>query len=208
MTVLRGGAALVALLGLLYVVQGGAKPPTATTAIPAASDPQKVFDRAQAFESNWLKAKSSGGDPPSTHELDAIDRELGEIPLDWQNAQQAMALVGRLRAERPAIEKAYATFAAKRAAVDTQAREKTLLDQRKKIADLIETTFLDAGRDPYAAAEGPEFRTLRLKYVLMSRPLVHQIQKSSKVMNKWRDLGFRKVILTDGYRETWTLSLN
>lgn len=85
------------------------------------------------------------------------------------------------------------------------AKERDLLEKRRRAADILETTFLDAGRDVYVRSEGKELRTLRVKYILMSRPLVYKFQQDHKTRETLRDLGFTKLIFTDGYRDTWTM---
>ncbi|UYO40900.1 hypothetical protein KQX62_06235 [Rhodopseudomonas palustris] len=175
---------------------------------PQKFDPQKAFDDGIALEKLWQAAKSNKkAFPPGPAYVDKVDRAIGEIPLDWPMAKEAEALVLRLRVERPAIEKAYQAAEKHRAEQATLAREKNLLEKRRNAAKVMETTFLDGGSDVYVSAEGKEFRTLRIRYILMSRPLVYKIQKNDVMLNNWRDLGFREVILTDGYNSVWTMKL-
>lgn len=169
---------------------------------------QKTLDDGLALEAMWSRAKSGKEPlafPPDPAAIDRVDRAIGEIPQDWEKAEDAIALVMRLRAERPAIAKAYqAADEAQRARLKVD-REKSLLEKRRRAADILETTFLDAGRDVYVKSEGKELRTLRVKYILMSRPLVYKFQQDYKTRETLRDLGFTKLIFTDGYNDTWTM---
>ncbi|MCD0420169.1 hypothetical protein LOC51_23375 [Rubrivivax sp. JA1024] len=175
---------------------------------PQKFDPQKAFEDGIALEKLWQAAKfNKNAFPPDPAYVDKVDRAIGEIPLDWPKAKEAEALVLRLRVERPAIEKAYQVAEKHRAEQAALAREKNLLEKRRNAAKVMETTFLDGGSDVYVSAEGKEFRTLRIRYILMSRPLVYKIQKNDVMLNNWRDLGFREVILTDGYNSVWTVKL-
>lgn len=205
---------LLTAAGALFVVLiAGAKwaaAPPSDAAPPALQkfDPQRAFDDGVALEKLWQNAKSAKKAlPPDPAYVDKVDRALGEIPLDWPMAKEAEALVLRLRAERPAIEKAYQAAEKRRAEQAAIEREKNLLEKRRNAAKVMETTFLDGGSDVYVSAEGKEFRTLRIRYILMSRPLVYKIQKNAAVLDNWRDLGFREVILTDGYNSVWTMKL-
>ncbi len=206
-TVLAAGV-MIGLAAMLAAKSGS----TDATQKPAAAmtfDPQKAFDDGVALEALWKKAKTPGGPyPPEPSYVEKVDRALTEIPLDWSRSADAEAMVLRLRADKPNIEKTYASAEKVRLAKLATEREASLLQRRRAYARIAETNFLDGGRDYYVSTEGPESRTLRIKYILMSRPMVHQINNSATTVQAWRDLGFRSVILTDGYRESWTLKLN
>lgn len=70
----------------------------------------------------------------------------------------------------------------------------------------LEDDLLDKGMDFYFTWEGKSEDTLRVKYVLMSRPLVRKIVDSGFFQNL-QSVGVKKVIFTDGYNETWTYNL-
>ncbi|MBM4283714.1 MAG: hypothetical protein FJ128_00475 [Deltaproteobacteria bacterium] len=88
-----------------------------------------------------------------------------------------------------------------------KAKEKDLEAKRILYAGLLENEFLNRGYDISVKVLGKESRTLKLKWVLMGRPLVHQLTNDGKLAAKWREMGFKKVIFTDGYRAAWDLTL-
>lgn len=216
--VVAGALLLVALIaiGLLMGpdkphVQKTAAPPTAPAGLSVSvqAQAQKTLDDGLAVEAQWqkAKAKAAGIEPPDPEAIDRVAAAVGKISPDWPRIAEAKALVARLRAEQPAIARAHdAMMAAYAKKVKAQTEAENLV-ARRAYPKKAEKAFLDAGQDFYLTVEGKEFRTLRVRYVLMSRPLVHQLTNSAKVVDTWRDIGFRKVIFTDGYNSTWTWSL-
>ena len=85
--------------------------------------------------------------------------------------------------------------------------EKMQLQSREAFVDFAERHFLDAGFDMHVSLSGQNKTTVTFKYVLMSRPTVYQITKDGGFMDQLRSRGFRKVIFTDGYDESWTVGL-
>jgi len=89
-------------------------------------------------------------------------------------------------------------------------REETAKDMRAKrilYAPLLETRFLDKGYDISVKILGKDATTLQLRYVLTTRVMVHHISKDAELIKTWRDMGFKKVIFTDGFRSKWIMDL-
>ena len=55
-------------------------------------------------------------------------------------------------------------------------------DGRKGFADILDTTFLKAGRDASFKVSGTKNTTLEMIYILVNRPLVYQITNESKFL--------------------------
>ena len=79
--------------------------------------------------------------------------------------------------------------------------------QRALYASTAEEIFVKNGMDVKVTASGAKKDQLRLKYVLMSQPLVYKFQNEMKINDQARVFGFKKIIYTDGYDETWTVDL-
>jgi hypothetical protein len=79
--------------------------------------------------------------------------------------------------------------------------------QRMLYASAAEETFVKNGMDVKVTASGAKKDQLRLKYVLMSQPLVYKFQNELKINDQARVLGFKKIIYSDGYDESWTVAL-
>lgn len=85
-----------------------------------------------------------------------------------------------------------------------QRDEQLAIDSREAYAREFETMMLEQYQDFYVRTSGPKSTILTIRYVLMSRPLVYKLTTSDTFMNKLRFLGFKKVVFTDGYYNTWT----
>lgn len=81
------------------------------------------------------------------------------------------------------------------------------VDARKRLADKIERDYLAKGRDVHVNATGTKSTTLRLEYVLFGRPDAYQIQNDREILGNLRSLGFRKIVITDGFDETYTITI-
>lgn len=79
--------------------------------------------------------------------------------------------------------------------------------QRALYASTAEEIFVKNGMDIRVSASGTKKDQLRLKYVLMSKPLVYKFQNEMKFNEQARVFGFKKIIYSDGYDETWTVDL-
>ena len=88
------------------------------------------------------------------------------------------------------------------------AAEKMLADERASFARRLETTYLDKGMDVTVSVSGANNTVIKLKYVLMSRPLVHNLVKDGDVISTFRSQRFKKAIFTDGYSNTWTYDVD
>lgn len=68
--------------------------------------------------------------------------------------------------------------------------------------------MLDKGHDFYLSLRGRNQDELVVKYVLMNRVWVYQFQKKyADFIADLSGLGFRKITFTDGYDESWSITL-
>jgi hypothetical protein len=156
------------------------------------TDPVKIFARMPSSH-HLLEARrlsqDSGGFPEAKRHLAAIEATQAE----YKQAQQISQNIARKEGIERAREKENNRLA------DIAAREYA--------AKEMERRFLDRGLDAHITAVGKDKTTLRLKYVLVSRPMVHQLANDTATMQSLRKAGFKKLILDDGYREQWTIDL-
>jgi hypothetical protein len=82
---------------------------------------------------------------------------------------------------------------------------------RRGYAKKLEDNFLRNSMDATVTIEGDKGTTLRVKYVLFSRPLMFKLQEEGKlipdIIEQAKARGFRRLIMWDGYRFTWTWDL-
>jgi hypothetical protein len=106
------------------------------------------------------------------------------------------------------IEKRKHDLQAEKDAKALAAAQRTLqIALRDAAAKKMEETFLDGGYNVDVNATGADHTTLRIKYVLASKVFVHQMEKVPDFFENARKLGFKKVVLTDGYDSSWTWTL-
>lgn len=82
--------------------------------------------------------------------------------------------------------------------------KKLMIQQRKEFAKQYELSLLDQGMDTRISTLGKDHSTLKIEWVLMSRPLVYKMINDSSVMSNLKKLGFKKIVFSDGYNHTWT----
>jgi len=83
--------------------------------------------------------------------------------------------------------------------------EKRMATMRKDYAKELEFTFLDKlHMDTTVNVSGKNNTTIKIKWILWTRVTVYEFIKDGKIMSTWRSMGFKKYILTDGCRWTWT----
>jgi leucyl-tRNA synthetase len=78
---------------------------------------------------------------------------------------------------------------------------------RDALAKSIENEMLDKGFNVDVSATGPDHTTLHLKYIFVSKVFAHQLSENGEFFEQLRAAGFKKLICTDGYDETWTWKL-
>jgi hypothetical protein len=83
-----------------------------------------------------------------------------------------------------------------------KASEKTI-KQRADFARDYENERLRDGEDYRVTTSGTCSTTLHITYAGMYRPIVYRMQHNDEFNIKLRELGFRKIYLTDGYEKYW-----
>ncbi len=82
------------------------------------------------------------------------------------------------------------------------------IEARKEYAKILENYLLDnAKMDTKIRTYGKDFTTLKIEYILTSRVMVNELTKDGKLPSLWEQMGFKRVIFTDGYYHTWTMEL-
>lgn len=82
---------------------------------------------------------------------------------------------------------------------------------RDAYASSVEEIFVRTGMDAQVRATGDNKKTLRIKYALMSQPLVYKFQNEIHIDEQARAAGFTKLLYTNGFESslgrTWTVNL-
>jgi hypothetical protein len=78
---------------------------------------------------------------------------------------------------------------------------------RMAYAKELETCFLEKGMDFYITVSGKSKTAITFKWILMSRPLVYQINKDELLLRSLKRRGFKTATFTDGYNQAWEIDL-
>lgn len=83
--------------------------------------------------------------------------------------------------------------------------EKNTAAARKEYAEKLEFTYLDKlHMDTTVTVSGKNNTTIKIKWILWTRVSVYEFFKDGKILSQWREMGFKRYVLTDGYRWTWS----
>ncbi len=153
------------------------------------SEKQIEFENMSA-KVHLEKAKELGlMDSDAEKHLLAISSDTKE----WADAQLMLKKINKIKHQN-ALE-------------EEKAKRKQEITKRKDFAKLLEKTYLDNGSDVYVSTSGNNHTVLRIKWVLMSRPQVHDTVNRQEEMSMLKALGFKKIIFSDGFEEGWTYDL-
>jgi hypothetical protein len=87
-----------------------------------------------------------------------------------------------------------------------EAQAKRIL--RDAMAKTLENKMLDEGYNVDVNAIGADHTTLRIKWILVSKAMAHNLSKQGDFFDNARKVGFRRVEITDGYEQTWYWKLD
>lgn len=110
-----------------------------------------------------------------------------------------MAMFGNAGKERDAVDPASPP------AIDSAALANANTPQsRAEYADDLERSYLSAGLDVRVTLTGPKQTTLRITWVLVGRPAAYQMMNDASLTQNLQRRGFKKVVLSDGYNESYS----
>ena len=96
---------------------------------------------------------------------------------------------------------------AARAAAAASAPIDSKPEGRKRFAEQLEAKYLDAGLDVHVGVWRRGNRVLTITYALLGRPTAWEFSKDADLHVKLRARGFRQVVLSDGYNESYSWDL-
>ncbi|MGB8993143.1 MAG: hypothetical protein WCD80_13900 [Desulfobaccales bacterium] len=143
-------------------------------------------------------------------EINKYDFKKGEMG-NLVEAKRHLAAISENSPEYKEIKKLEPKIKQLEREIDRQAKiitEKFMVISRKKYAKDYENLLLNNARlDTTITTSGKNNTTLKFKCILVSRVFVNELTKDGKIINHWRSMGFKKIIFTNGYNETWTMNL-
>lgn len=189
------------MLAIFWIATNTAKSPSTPSKVRVQDHANTVVAAAQLNE-QWEKTFDKTGKYPERQDPgfhSAIYAAVLRVPEDSESYPAARALVDK--------------FANRQLKIDAQERKAKLeriandAEGRKRFADTLDTTFLQAGRDATFKVSGPKNTVLEMVYILINRPAVYQIVNDSKFLQNAWNAGFKKVIFRSGYgygSSAWT----
>lgn len=186
--------------------------PHAYTIVPrtiSATNAERIA-AADALLARFAAWKDKGGEPIPY--ADWHHARTGLLAIDSRHAEFADARDRATALDMIAIELSNAEIkVAERLRLQKQEQaEKALRDDvggRKRFADDLERELLRQWFNVELSVTGEKGTTLRLRYIGVNRPFVFNFQENVRLLDRLREKGFRRVQLTDGYRQTWNVAL-
>jgi hypothetical protein len=165
---------------------------------------QTEFQRQEAFNRGIATAKEVVADKKRCNTpRDIADawKDLRRVKSEDPAWRTAVGLTNRLEQCRLGAERDL-----------TAGMRSLMVAQRQEVASRMERTFLEQGMDVRVRVQGRHKNQLNLTYVLFSRAHAYQMTDGGSLakgslLRNLQDAGFRKVVVSDGYDDSWTYTL-
>jgi hypothetical protein len=156
-----------------------------------------IISRARLVLTDWETfSKKKAERAPTTERTELALNALALVKPDEPEHQAAAEVAGKIQAISKKFEK-------EALSAEAAALGRKLLEQRKSYAATLEDTYLRKGQDFKIRTEGKDATTLRIQWVLIGRPFVYNAINDRELMLRWKLMGFRTVVFSDGYNNTW-----
>jgi hypothetical protein len=156
-----------------------------------------IISRAQLVLADWETfSKKKAEQAPTTERTELALNALALVKPEEPEHQAAAEVAGKLQA----ISK---KFGKEALSAEAAALGRKLLEQRKSYAATLEDAYLRKGQDFKIRTEGKDATTLRIQWVLIGRPFVYNAINDRELMLRWKLMGFRTIVFSDGYNNTW-----
>jgi hypothetical protein len=189
------GLALIGVLAAIgaVIARVGGSLPQATRKDSAAD----IVARANLVIQEWDEFGSKKSEtPPSQKLVESTRAKLARIDRSdpqFSAAQKSLA----------ALESKQKQFGKLALAAEMARIHREVVSKRKSYAANLEDSYLKQGQDFHIRTEGQDATTLRIQWVLIGRPFVYNAINNPEIMGTWRLMGFKTVVFTDGYNNTW-----
>lgn len=203
---------LFVLVGLLKLFEFEVKKPSSSTAppvpvaTPGLTDIKDIKPESESKPQKPLTPADNLREAKNLLSLKSKEMPFGQI----YEAERFLLSIKPEAAEYSEAQKLLKKIDGwKQKIIDNSRKEIAAELKAKRLiyAPIVENQFLDRGYDVTVKVEGKDATVLKIRWILVSRVLVHHISKDQQLIKTWRDMGFKKVLLTDGYRSHWEISL-
>lgn len=193
------GIILVALLAAVVLISAfeGSRRGSSSAAPPARESADAIVSRAQLVLADWEAfSKKKSDQAPTAERTELALKALATIGVDEPERKPSEEVATKLRSISKKFEK-------EALSAEVAALGKKLLEERKSYAANLEDAYLRKGQDFKIRTEGRGATTLRIQWVLIGRPFVYNAVNDRELMLRWKLMGFRTVVFSDGYNNTW-----
>ena len=159
-----------------------------------------IYSKAISDDNEYVKLKSIVDDINSSI---ACFEEAKVTYPDLPDLSNSLALA---KDRLASLKTKLANLEKDRAAEKERLALKKAAEERYYYGKLLREWYLDNGMDVDVYVYGPENKYIKLSYVLFGDVSVHMFQKGDQII-EMKDAGFEKVVMTDGYYESWTIPL-
>lgn len=120
---------------------------------------------------------------------------------------QGIALLKQYEAEKRSADRAASALALQNQKKEQAYAEVVNTSLRIAMAKTVENAMLADGYNVDVNAIGTNHTTLRIKWIGVSKVMAYQMSQQPETFETARKNGFKKLVITDGYDETWTWTL-
>jgi len=180
---------VILFVGIAQYFTQRIKQPTQNQAPP--SEPAALTSAEHlAAAKQMLKSKLA-----NTYQVGQAESHLNAIKEGNPEYKESQGLLKKVKAEEQRLIKELA-----------QKLRQDVLASREQWADDMERGMLRKGFDVHITLSGPDKTVMTMRYPLLSRPTIYQLQESD-FFDTMKKRGFKKAVLTDGYNQSWTFDL-
>ena len=140
-----------------------------------------------------------------------LSSKLCSEPKSISEAWHKLKLSKPIDDNRTAVEKSVAILEKCRKVCDKtvpNVLKQAQMKDRENMVPTMTEVFYKKGLDVKFTALGKYKDVLKVRYVLMNDPWVYQFTSHVQLMTNLTNAGFKKIILTDGYNDSWTYKLH
>lgn len=181
---------------------------------PAKKESSQVFEKQEKPADDTKEAKKALESPANDlkEAKEALEMKTEDEPLGYiHTAEGYLNRIKKSDKEYPEAQKLLKKIQ-KLKKKQEDLDEKKIANEKKQrrlnYATILEELYLEKGMNVYVSVQGKDSNILKIKWIFVSRPFVHKVTKDQTNIETWEEMGFKKIIFTDGYREKWELKLS
>lgn len=80
-------------------------------------------------------------------------------------------------------------------------------EQRRRFAMTLQGKFTEKFHGARVESEGNDDKTLKIEWSGVDRPFAATITETEEIINDLRELGFKRLIISDGHKSKWDVDL-